>query len=60
VVSVLVTANDQKFTYAGIFCGLTAVIGTGIAILPRIIDIASGLLGLSRRREISEEQHEEK
>jgi hypothetical protein len=50
--AVLISANDQKFTYAGIFCGLTAVIGTGIAIMPRVVEI------LSRRRGIEDKDQE--
>lgn len=33
---VLVTANDQKFTYAAIFCAATSIIGTVLSVLPVI------------------------
>lgn len=48
--TVLVSAGNNKFTYAGIFCGLTAFIGTTIAISPRIWEIALGLRDRSRDR----------
>lgn len=38
----LVTASDDKFTYAAVFCALSALIGTTITIAPRILSRLDG------------------
>lgn len=34
----LVSASDDKFTYAAVFCALSALVGTTITVGPKILD----------------------
>lgn len=57
---VLVTANDQKFTYAAIFCAATSIIGTILSVLPVITRmIAVGTLRYQDKLRSEEKEEKE-
>lgn len=48
----LVTASDDKFTYAAVFCAVAALMGTLITIGPRIMDQVNTRLASGREQSI--------
>ncbi|WVR05290.1 hypothetical protein IAU60_002303 [Kwoniella sp. DSM 27419] len=60
ICGVLITNDDGKFTFAGVFIGITMIIGAVLTILPRIIEVLGGLRQRNSREkgEISLEKGE--
>jgi hypothetical protein len=52
-----VTAGNNRFTYAAIFCAIAALIGTTITIAPRFLEIVRGQMD-KRRNSLGEAEDE--
>lgn len=50
----LVSASDDKFTYAAVFCALSALVGTTITVGPKILDRLGRSSGVTKSAERQE------